>query len=301
MGLATQSLIVLLATSGIPVSADHHQKDGSGPYGQVLLAPFEDEFAEISQQSESEIAALLVVPRFEPTPPDLTNPWVDGRIDEGEYDRPLKIDFSKDENPGIFIFLPGRSVPVDDIQAELFVTHDDQSLYFAFRVVDDFIDAQPEDSLQPNLNDGIELFIDGDCTPNDFRNGPLKGRIDASNYEGFQLLVDAAGNKLTVSHDFDDSAWKAASRQTEDGYIIEIEIPLELIDTVDGGAYRSASSGSLIRINAVINDNDELVSRQTAYGDVWTLPDPGYRGPYMSSEPGWPLGLYLEPGSAEDR
>jgi hypothetical protein len=88
---------------------------------------------------------------------------------------------------------------------------------------DQFVDAQENDRNRPENNDGVEIFIDGDHVPNDFRSA--RGMGASGSNEGFQILANAAGHQLTVSRDFTNQDWKAAAKRTSDGYIIEMEIP----------------------------------------------------------------------------
>jgi hypothetical protein len=50
-----------------------------------------------------------------------------------------------------------------------------------------------------------------------------------------------------------------ATSRLVDGYVIEFEIPLGLIDTADGAPYTPATTGSFVWFNAAVNDNDSDV------------------------------------------
>jgi hypothetical protein len=101
---------------------------------------------------------------------------------------------------------------------------------------DQFVDAQENDRNRPENNDGVEIFIDGDQVPNDFRSA--RGMGASGSNEGFQILANAAGHQLTVSRDFTNQDWKAAAKRTSDGYIIEMEIPPRCRDKMPGQALR---------------------------------------------------------------
>ena len=60
-----------------------------------------------------------------------------------------------------------RNKPAEDLTITLYTAYSDASLYFAFRVHDQFVDAQEADRNEPWKNDGVEVFIDGDRVPND--------------------------------------------------------------------------------------------------------------------------------------
>ena len=194
-------------------------------------------------------------------PLKVRSPVADGKIGEGEYGPPLKVDFTTRRNPGRLLTLnPNRpnwseTVPPQDLSYELFAAHTTRSLFLAFRVADDFIDDQIEDGGRVFWNDSIELFIDGDRVPNDFNVRPrrLAGR------EGFQIASDVPGRQLTVSNEFTNSDWRVATSRFPEGYVMEFEIPLALIDTTDGPGYTPATTGSFLWFNAVVNDNDSAV------------------------------------------
>ena len=88
--------------------------------------------------------------------------------------------------------------------------------------------------------------------------------------EGFQLLVDAAGHKFTTATDFTNADWKAATRRTPDGYIVEIEVPLALIDVKDGPAFQAAGPGDVLNFALAATDNDAEVRQQTTYAYLRT-------------------------------
>ena len=83
------------------------------------------------------------------------------------------------------------------------------------------------------------------------------------------------------------------SLRDPDGYIIEFEIPLTLIDTLDGPAYAPAKSGSELLVNFGIPDNDENLSYQTDFGIVWA-DDPNL-SPFLGGEDFWTVSLRLVP------
>ena len=82
--------------------------------------------------------------------------------------------------------------------------------------------------------------------------------------------------------------------RTSDGYIIEFEIPLALIDTRDGPGYVPATSGDELRVNFGIIDNDDAqTSGQTDYAIFWAE-DPNVT-PYFGGEEFWTVSLRLVP------
>lgn len=182
-----------------------------------------------------------------------------------------------------------------DLSLIVHAAYTNKSLFLAFHVHDQFIDAQEVDGETPNQNDGVEVFIDGDGVPNDFG---LGRKADGTLYtvgskEGFQLLVDAAGHQLTAAQDFKDSDWKRAVRRTAEGYIVEIEIPLALIDTKDGVPYASPVQGSSLNFAFAVTDNDAEVREQTTYAYLQTPRT--NMAPWLGREPAWNFAIELEP------
>ncbi len=199
-----------------------------------------------------------------------------------------------DPNEAPVVEVPIDHKTVDDLSVAIAAVYTDRSLFLAFRVTDQFVDAQETDRDYPNFNDSIELFIDGDRVPNDFDHNL---RFGNGTLEGFQLIVDAAGHQFTGTRAFTNHDWKAAAQKTEDGYAIEIEIPLELIDTWNGLlGFQPAKEGSLLNFTIAITDNDAAVRKQSCYA---YLRLPGQReSPFLGGETAWDFGIWLKPESA---
>jgi hypothetical protein len=166
----------------------------------------------------------------------------------------------------------------------------------AFLVRDQFVDASEQDAKHPFFNDSIEVFINGDHVANDVTPGLfLIG--ETGNREGFQLVADAGGHQYTVGEALTNADWKAGTHRTADGYIIEFEVPLALIDTRDGPEYVPATSGSELLVNFGIIDNDDpQTSGQTDYAIFWAE-DPNL-SPYLGGEDFWTVSLRLAPKPA---
>jgi hypothetical protein len=69
-----------------------------------------------------------------------------------------------------------------------------------------------------------------------------------------------------------------ATSRLVDGYVIEFEIPLGLIDTADGAPYTPATTGSFVWFNAAVNDNDSDVHSQQDYAPLWLVGPAGIGG-----------------------
>ena len=104
-------------------------------------------------------------------------------------------------------------------------------------------------------------------------------------------MADAAGHQYTLSDTFKNADWKAATKRTDDGYVIEIEIPLKLIDTMDGQPFAPAGPGSLLNFALAITDNDAEVSNQMSYAYLRT--SKSNISPWIGKEDAWKFALKL--------
>jgi hypothetical protein len=224
------------------------------------------------------------------------SPVADGAIGEKEYGPGVAIAWTADNTLAAFehaIGDPTKNKPPGDLSVTLHTAYTNTSLFFAFRVTDQFVDAQVADQPPGVFNDGVEVFIDGDRVSNDFNQGPSAGGIipRTGSEEGFQVLADAAGHQYTLSNTFKNADWKAATKRTVDGYVIEIEIPLKLIDTMDGQPFAPAGPGSLLNFALAITDNDAEVSNQMSYAYLRT--SKSNISPWLGKEDAWKFALKL--------
>jgi tetratricopeptide (TPR) repeat protein len=209
------------------------------------------------------------------------SPVADGRITPDEY------------GPGIEARFDGEKTP-DDLSMRIFTAYTDRSLFLAFQVRDQLIVAGEQNAKMPWKNDCVTVYINGDQVANDMLpQADADGFIPHGNREGFQLGADAGGHQYTNS-DFTNADWKVGTSRAPEGYIIEFEIPLALIDTRDGPEYVPATSGSEFRVNFGFADNDAPVSAQTAYTEFRHE----VRGPTPGGEEVWTVALRLVPKPA---
>src|SRR5262249_25947722 len=142
----------------------------------------------------------------------------------------------------------------------------------------------------PFFNDDAEIFIDGDRVSNDFVPPTRTG-----SKEGFQILSDTLGNKVTSAGGaFTNANWSVATSLVTGGYTMGFQVPLSLIDTQDGAGFTPAGPGSLLRFNAANTDNDHVISGQEKYAVLWK---DGFTGPYFDGEPSWLVDLFLDNGT----
>jgi len=106
--------------------------------------------------------------------------------------------------------------------------------------------------------------------------------------------VDAAGHPYTRCRNFfSDADWKRGVKRTNDGYIVEIEIPLALIDTQDGPGVTPPHPGSEFNLALAFTDNDTEARSQTGYAYLRTTSTK--ISPFFGGESTWSLGVRLEP------
>jgi hypothetical protein len=224
-------------------------------------------------------------------------PVADGRIVPGEYPPGIEARFDDDANPGrMYHWYKSRAKAPDDLSVLVHAAHTDRSLFLAFRVRDQVVDASERDAKHPFFNDSIEVFINGDLVANDTTPG-LFSVGETGNREGFQLVADAAGHQFTVGEALTNADWKVGTSRTGDGYIIEFEIPLALIDTRDGLESAPATGGNELLVNFGIIDNDDPeTSGQASYAIFWAE-DPNI-APYLGGEDYWTVVLRLKPKPA---
>ena len=108
------------------------------------------------------------------------SPVADGAIGKEEYGPPVTMAWTEDNTLAafhhylmdpetkVFVEDPTVSKQPDDLSMEVYAAYTDRSLFLAFRVHDQFVDVQIEEE-RPELDDGVEVFIDGDGVPNDSR------------------------------------------------------------------------------------------------------------------------------------
>jgi tetratricopeptide (TPR) repeat protein len=215
-------------------------------------------------------------------------PVADGMIGPDEYGPPLAIDFTDDVNPGrLSLDPPNPPRNADDLSAELFLAHTRTDLFIAVRVRDDVLIAQK--NHLPSQNDRVELYIDGDRMPGDCKNSEIPG-----SYEGFQICAGFDGRKEYWGVGISDAAYTVGTSTFPGGYIVEFRVPLTMIDTVDGPEVKAASSGSTLRFNLSILDNDEPVADQPRRGELWHIGiGIAQMAWWVGDGPGWPVDLHL--------
>ena len=148
-------------------------------------------------------------------------------------------------------------ISVDDCRLDVYTMYDDEYLYVAIRVVDDFIsvndNAEGEEDGSTWNDDSVEIFIDGDYSQFDQSLTSASTGDQAREFAtGGQFVITAnnahrdneAGNP-TFGEDGD---WYARAELTGTGYDTEFKIKLSKIG--------NPTKGSKIGFNIAVNDDD---------------------------------------------
>jgi hypothetical protein len=221
------------------------------------------------------------------------SPVADGRLGQGEYVFYVDLKLDRETNPGRMWSLgKSRTKSPDDLSVRIHGAYTDRSLFLAFQVRDQYVDAGKHEYGDPTRNDSVEVFVNGDQVSNDMC---LLGAAPG-NREGFQLVADAGGRMLSVGEAVTNADWKVGTSRTAEGYVIEFEIPLDLIDTKDGPGVVPATAGSELLVNFGFNDVDGPIDQQTDYAIFWAE-DPALT-PYIGGEDVWTVKLRLLPKPA---
>jgi hypothetical protein len=185
-------------------------------------------------------------------------PVIDGVLDGDEYENAmcLRVTFDDPTNPPGHVpwWLPAPYSRAD-LSYKVYAVYDEENLYIAVDVRDDFvIDDGPDflGKIRPWFDDDVEIFVDGDQVGNDIAEGK-------SGKEGFQLLMDAGGDAWATPGGEDIYAvidWEAMTGPRHKGYLVEFRIPLTSIDTEDGGGEVPPGPGDSIGFNIGVGDDD---------------------------------------------
>jgi hypothetical protein len=230
------------------------------------------------------------------------SPVADGRIEPDEYGdgEGFSFEFARDPNPGGSYLgvgeglAPQRIKDPSDLSVRMHTVHTATSLFLAFRVRDQSVRATPAVAHMPWLNDSIEVYLDGDRVAND-----STPAMPGGNREGYRVGADAIGNHFPMPPEVGESRWKAGASPTQDGYVIEFEVSLDLIDTQDGPGFRPATTGSELRMNMSILDYDDPASQPASYGVLWA--EDRQWSLAHGGEDFWAVALRLSPAPAPHR
>ena len=252
-----------------------HETGSAGPYFS----------GEIGWKVKLHLGAIGLQVPYRKKPPVL-----DGVIGPEEYGPPVDVEFTDGANPGRLTGQAnqkrGAHLSLDDLSYRVFSAHDDRSLLLAVRVNDDIL---VRNAPEPWSNDWIVFFFDSDRVSNDYSYSDSKptGVRVVQSREGFELGANIRGVKLSsLTQD-----WSCEAKDAPGGYGIEFRIPLNLFDVRDGAGEVSAGSGSTIRFNLHVNDNDDTLGNDLDLGCLWL--EDWVSTLFASGESSWLVDLHL--------
>jgi hypothetical protein len=160
----------------------------------------------------------------------------------------------------------------DDLSFVLRTMYDNDNLYVAVTVADDTLQAT---HVPPELwlDDDVEILIDGDRQPWDFVNEVFlwPGGVAYPNKEGYQLITSAGGGRQTEpGNNPEIQIWESAVGPMPRGFVVEVTIPLDMINTYDNSPWDADGNvvtaptpatvrpqpGDVIGFNVFVGDND---------------------------------------------
>ncbi len=140
-----------------------------------------------------------------------------------------------------------------DLGFNIYAGFDDENLYIAVDVTDDFIDTDSAEADSENgqtwHDDSVEVFIDGD-----------NSNFDERSTDGNPEVIDTGGQFVITANNAyrqmeagnpgfgPNDAWYAQTGETENGYFAEFRISLDAIG--------NPSPGDVIGFSVAVNDDD---------------------------------------------
>ena len=228
---------------------------------------------------------------------------IDGVLGPEEWSRAIPIHVKANplgDPPGIVPSSVAQPDNQDDCSFTLRAMYDDDNLYVAVQVSDG---TMINDGPMPWFDDDVEIFVDGDRKPGDAEQGVITGQ---SNLEGFQLITTVGSNRLNVPENLPASMWESAAGPSPRGYVVEVRISFDSINTHDtspwtGGTpgFRRPEPGDQIGFNVTVGDDDSG-GGSYAYPNSYIAWDGSRSNWYVFDETAWGT-LYLAPsrGNAE--
>jgi hypothetical protein len=194
-------------------------------------------------------------------------PVIDGVLDDGEWiyaggaaQNFWRVSFDANQDDLFRGGGPGDGNPLEpfddtDLQYNLYAGIHGNDLYIAVEVTDDWINTdgpEPEsENGQTWTDDSVEIFIDGDNS--NFEERSTNGAPEVIDTGG--QFVITANNAYRQAEAGDPgygpaAAWYARTELTDNGYVAEFRISLDIIGNPE--------PGSAIGFTVGVNDDDEL-------------------------------------------
>ena len=147
-----------------------------------------------------------------------------------------------------------------DTSARVWASWDDKALYVAVKVVDDKV-IRSDDPSAPWAADAIELFVDGRSEVMQWQTQPTEGCYQIG------ISPGTVGNPEPVVAVFRKTvdALQAATSLTDDGYIVEVMIPLNAKNFPAG----EWTPGRVICMSVLLNDDDRAEIPGRDYSLNW--------------------------------
>lgn len=214
-----------------------------------------------------------------------TTPNIDGEMDEGEWDKALKIDISGDN----LTYVSAGSLAILEDGSYMWMCWNEKGLYFAAYVKDSSASSEnPASGTALNGGDGIQIafYAGDDAVANDSKTNlfwdflPYTGAFDKDNYkaESFEHWnyqkttpdVQMASTVTTPDADKDDAytytiEWFIPAQSFEDVY--RNEYKYEYCQMIDGVA--TMVEGQEFQLNICVMDKDNIGGQSLAYLDNW--------------------------------
>ena len=141
----------------------------------------------------------------------------------------------------------------NDLEYNIYTGVDDENLYIAIEVKDDWIETDSAEAGSENgqtwLDDSVEIFIDGD-----------NSNFDERSTDGNPEVIDTGGQFVITANNAyrqaeagnpgygPNDAWYALTELTDTGYVAEFRISLDAIG--------NPQPGDVIGFNVGVNDDD---------------------------------------------
>jgi len=169
-------------------------------------------------------------------------------------------------------FDPKWGIPENDsdLSAAFTCFHDAYNLYVAVTVKDEsFVTEQNVFGLSW-YDDSVEIYIDGDINPiseEGFDNNDAKIRISADNDGKTMLEGLSQPSKIEFPYMWESLGVRAALKQNDDGYVVEVSIPYKVL------GWEQWETGRQMGMNIRVIDDDDGGQND---GFIGWVSDPDY-------------------------
>ena len=205
-------------------------------------------------------------------------PVIDGVLDDGEWSYAggaaqnfWRVSYDADQEDLYRGGAPGDGNPLEpfddtDLQYNIYAGIHGNDLYIAVEITDDWINTdgpEPEsENGQTWTDDSVEIFIDGDNS--NFEERSTNGAPEVIDTGG--QFVITANNAYRQAEAGDpgygpDAAWYARTDLTDNGYVAEFRISMDIIGNPE--------PGTAIGFTLGVNDDDELGDEGSERQILW--------------------------------